>query len=65
MEVLDVKRNSRAWDAGLRKGDVIVSVNRQSVASLLDLSAITRAVGDNSLLLNVQRGNSALFVVIR
>ncbi len=65
VEVLDVKRNSRAWDAGLRKGDVIVSVNRQSVASLLDLSAITRAVGDNSLLLNVQRGNSALFVVIR
>ena len=65
VEVLDVERNSKAWDAGLRKGDVIVSVNRQSVASLLDLSAITRAVGDNSLLLNVQRGNSALFVVIR
>ncbi len=65
VEVLDVKRNSKAWDAGLRKGDVIVSVNRQPVASLMDLSAITRAAGDNGLLLNVQRGNGALFIVIR
>jgi Do/DeqQ family serine protease len=65
VEVLEVKRNSKAWDAGLRKGDVIVSVNRQPVASLMELSAITRAAGDNGLLLNVQRGNGALFVVIR
>jgi serine protease Do/serine protease DegQ len=65
VEVLDVKRNSKAWDAGLRKGDVIVSVNRQPVASLMELSAITRAAGDKGLLLNVQRGNGALFVVIR
>jgi Do/DeqQ family serine protease len=65
VEVLDVERNSKAWNAGLRKGDVIVSVNRQPVASLMELSAITRAVGDSGLLLNIQRGNGALFVVIR
>ncbi|WP_456373395.1 DegQ family serine endoprotease [Thiolapillus sp.] len=65
VEVLDVERHSKAWDAGLRKGDVIVSVNRQPVASLMELSAITRAAGDNGLLLNIQRGNGALFVVIR
>lgn len=65
IEVVDVKRNSPAWEAGLREDDVIVSVNRQPVSSLMDMSALSGKTGKKSLLLNVVRGNGALFVVTR
>ncbi|WP_296802991.1 DegQ family serine endoprotease [Thiolapillus sp.] len=65
VEVLKVKRNSPAWEAGLRAGDVIVSVNRQPVGSLMEFSALAAQAGDKGLLLNIVRGNGALFVVIR
>ncbi|WP_456379525.1 DegQ family serine endoprotease [Thiolapillus sp.] len=65
VEVLQVKRNSPAWRAGLRPGDVIISANRQPVSSLVDLSALAAQAGNKGLLLNIVRGNGALFVVIR
>ncbi len=65
VEVLQVKRNSPAWGAGLRPGDVIISVNRQRVSSLMDLSALAARAGKKGLLLNIVRGNGALFIVIR
>ncbi|WP_457668428.1 DegQ family serine endoprotease [Thiolapillus sp.] len=65
VEVLKVKRNSPAWEAGLRAGDVIVSINRQPVGSLMEFSALAARAGDKGLLLNIVRGNGALFVVIR
>ncbi len=62
--VLEVRQGSRAAAAGLRQGDVITSLNRQLVASLKDArKAIKKASG--SLLLHVQRGERALFIVIR
>jgi Do/DeqQ family serine protease len=62
--VLDVEHGSPAWQAGLRAGDIIVSVNRQAVRAVADLpAAIKRSAG--SLLLNVERGNAALFIVIQ
>ncbi|WP_456405282.1 DegQ family serine endoprotease [Thiolapillus sp.] len=65
VEVVEVKRNSPAWEAGLRAGDVIVSVNRQPVSSLMEMSALAADAGKKGLLLNIVRGNGALFVVIR
>ena len=65
VEVLQVQINSPAWKAGLRPGDVIISVNRQPVSSLMDLSTLATQAGKKGLLLNIVRGNDALFVVIR
>ncbi len=65
VEVLEVTPGSAAWEAGLRKGDVIVSVNRHAVGSLLDLSQVLGQVGGKSLLLNIRRGNGAFFVVMK
>jgi Do/DeqQ family serine protease len=66
VEVIEIKRNSPAWDAGLRAGDVIVSVNRHAVSSLMELSEVITARNvKKGLLLNIIRGNGALFVVIR
>jgi len=65
VEILEVEPGSDAWQAGLRKGDVIVSVNRHAVGSLLDLSQVLGQVGGKSLLLNIRRGNGAFFVVMK
>lgn len=62
--VIDVKQGSPAWYAGLRKKDVIVSVNRQPVRNLNQLTAAAKR-SPKSLLLNIQRGNGALFILIQ
>ena len=63
VKLLAVTRNSVAWNAGLRKGDIIRTANRISVKSIVDLINFTK--GKPSLLLNIQRENSAFFILIR
>jgi len=62
--VTSVERDSSAWNARLREGDIILSVNRKPVESIEDFKKV---VGnrDKQILLNVQRGRSALFILIR
>ncbi len=62
--IAEVERGSAAWSAGLREGDLILSANRREVRSLEDLR---QAVGltREALLLNIQRGRSALFVLLQ
>ncbi len=62
--VLEVERGSPAARAGLRRGDIITSVNRQPVRSLEDVRKAA-AKGGRGILLNIRRGNIALFLVIR
>jgi serine protease Do/serine protease DegQ len=61
--VLEVRPDSPAAHAGLRKGDVIRSINRQPVAKVDGLEG---AIGarDKPLLLNVQRGDRAMFILV-
>lgn len=64
VEVTEVAEGSPAARIGLRVDDVIVGVNRQRVNSLTALSeSIEESKG--VIALNVQRGNSNLFVIIR
>jgi len=63
IRVVEVASGSAAWKAGLRSGDIILSVNRQWVFSLDDLVQIVNG-RTSGLLLNIQRGESALFLVI-
>ena len=62
--VTEVQQGSTAWDAHLREGDIILSVNRRPVQTLEDFQ---RIVGDKDaqILLNIQRGRTALFVLIQ
>lgn len=62
--VVEVEEGSPAWEAGLRKDDVILSVNRQPVRNLRRMREAIR-LNDRALLLNIQRGEGALFLVIR
>lgn len=54
---------SYAFQAGLRPGDLLVMANRQPIKTVDDLRAATQ--GRKELLLNVQRGNGAFFLMLR
>ena len=62
--VVEVDRGSPAWRSGLRKGDIITSVNRQTVK---DVPIFLKLVNgkDGPLLLRILRGNNAAFIVIK
>lgn len=64
IEVAEVHPDSLLAEYGLEAGDIILSANRQSCASVRELrEAIDRI--DTAVLLNVQRGRSATFVLIQ
>lgn len=64
--IIDLQKDSPAWRAGLMPGDVILSANRQAVASVEQLNQAAKT-NTRQLLLNVFRPQSsaAAFVVIR
>jgi serine protease Do/serine protease DegQ len=62
--VVNVQRGSTAWRNGLRRGDIITSVNRVPVKNLdAFLNEVNRKEG--ALLLRILRGNTAAFLVIK
>lgn len=62
--LFEVERGSRVWEAGLRRGDIITSVNRRPIAELDEfLSIVTQVKGQ--LLLRVRRGDSAAYMVVK
>ncbi|WP_372881032.1 DegQ family serine endoprotease [Psychromonas sp.] len=62
--VIEVQANSPAAYSGLRAGDVIIAANKQRVD---DLSSFQKALvlAKNSVLLQVNRNGSSLFIAIR
>ncbi|WP_457639923.1 Do family serine endopeptidase [Persephonella sp.] len=65
--VLGVKYGSVADEAGIRSGDVILTVNRKPVKSAEDFwKAVKKAekAGKDSVLLFIQRGSSKIFTVM-
>jgi serine protease Do/serine protease DegQ len=62
--VVNVQRGSIAWRNGLRRGDIITSVNRVPV---INLDAFLNEVNgkEGALLLRILRGNTAAFLVIK
>lgn len=61
--VVSVSSDSPAWQSDLRPGDVITSANHTKITDIQGLRAITTQNG-KTLLLNVLRGPSAVFLVI-
>lgn len=58
-----IDTSSSAWRVGLRPGDVIVSANRYRIRSIEELKQV---VDPNSpLLINIQRGQEAFFIMIK
>ena len=61
--IAEVEPGSPAWRNGLRKGDIIVSVNRRGIESVEQLQQAVS--GSQTLLLNIRRGNGALFLYLK
>ncbi|MBF0445728.1 MAG: DegQ family serine endoprotease [Magnetococcales bacterium] len=64
VEVMSVKYGSLAWQAGLREKDVILSVNRLLVTNFEELkNAVSK--DKRQMLINIQRGEERLFMLVR
>ena len=63
VELAEVDRNSPAWNAGLRSGDVIVRVNRRPVGDVEELEDALAEASVAGLL--IQRGERRLFALVR
>ena len=62
--ITDVNPDSRAADAGLHEGDVILEVNRKAVQTVEELRAAVR-VSNRPVLLLVERDGHTTFVSVR
>ena len=65
VEVTDVKAGSAASRAGIRKGDVILEINRERVEGVSEFQRLTRQLDSRDrILLLLQRGRSTIFLSI-
>lgn len=64
IEVVAVRAGTKAWEAGLRLGDIITSVNQRPVADLDAFSAWVKRT-PKRLLFSVIRDGSAMFLVVQ
>lgn len=62
--VMEIASNSPAAVSGLRRGDIITSINRQPVTNMEDARQAIKT-SRRGVLLNIQRGNVALFMVLQ
>ncbi len=63
--VTDIEPSGAAARAGMNRGDVILSINRQSVASLDEVQAALDKAGDKPILLLVARRGSTVYLTVR
>jgi len=60
----EVRRNSVAWEAGLRAGDVVAAINRQAVRSLSELRRQFPIANDRELALEIRRRGVAYLAIL-
>ncbi len=58
-----IDKQSYAWKNGLRPGDIIVSANRYRVRTLEQISQVIDP--RRALLINIQRGSEAFFLILK
>lgn len=63
LQVVDVELHTPAWNAGLRKDDIIYSINKQLVGSFED--AYVASQSSRNLLLNIQRGEQSMYILLK
>ncbi len=63
LQVVEITPGSAAWNTGLRQDDIIHSINKQVVKTFDE--AYAAATSSRTLLLNIQRGEQAMYVLIK
>jgi serine protease Do/serine protease DegQ len=64
LEVMEVKPGSAADTAGFEAGDVIFSINKQLTRRFDEVLAIVES-NDNGMIMNIQRGNRELYILLK
>ncbi|CAN5706964.1 serine protease HtrA [soil metagenome] len=57
--------NGAAAQTGIRRGDVILEVNRQPVSTLEEMKSALEKSGDNAILLLISRGGQTTFLTVK
>ena len=64
LQVIEVERDSNAWEAGIRKGDILYSINKQLIRNHDEaFEAIEH--NQRGMILNIQRGELELYLLIK
>ena len=63
--VTAVEPGSAAQQAGLRRGDVIVSMNRKRIRNSNDFNTRARKLKDKKMLLRIVRSTGKVFIIIK
>jgi serine protease Do len=63
-DIAGVRPGSAAVEAGLRPGDVIQEINHKPVRTVKDFTADVNRLGNQSVLLLINRGGNTLYVVL-
>jgi S1-C subfamily serine protease len=61
---MEVKPGSAADAAGFEAGDVIFSINKQLTRRFDEVLAIVES-NDNGMIMNIQRGNRELYILLK
>ena len=61
---IKIKKNSRAYSIGIRKNDIILSINNIPVQKIKDLEIVS-GENDSELIVHVQRGNRTAFLLLK
>ena len=64
LEVLNVEPGSNAAESGFRGGDIIFSINKQLTRTFDEVFALVGSNG-NGMIMNVQRGNRELYILLK
>jgi len=65
LQVIDIARGSAAADAGIRRGDVIVSINRKRVNNGSEYQNIVSQAKGGRMTILVRRGDSSIYFAIK
>jgi len=64
--VVDAARGGAASEAGIRRGDIIVSINRKKISNSREYKRIVQQIGHGSnITILVRRGNSSIYFALR
>ena len=63
LQVMQIEPGSQAWNSGLRKDDIIYSINKQLVETFEQ--AYAAAQRSRNLLLSIQRGDKAMYILLK
>lgn len=64
LQVLEIEDESPAWRAGIRESDILYSINKQLIPTF-EQALETISNNQGGMILNIQRGNRALYLVIK